>query len=115
MQSYLNEIAAKLEQEGLRVPNMAITGGFVTEDQVYKALALGGKYLSAVGICRASMAAAMNGKKIGELLEAGKLPAELQRFGSTKDELSWSCGNCGTSTAMLPTSSLWARWACIRS
>ena len=33
------------------------------------------------------MAAAMNGKKIGELLEAGKLPAELQRFGSTKDEL----------------------------
>ena len=87
MQSYLNEIAAKLEQEGLRVPNMAITGGFVTEDQVYKALALGGKYLSAVGICRASMAAAMNGKKIGELLEAGKLPTELQRFGSTKDEL----------------------------
>ena len=87
MQSYLNEIAAKLEQEGIRVPNMAVTGGFVTEDQVYKALALGAPYISAVGICRASMAAAMNGKKIGELLEAGKLPTELQRFGSTKEEL----------------------------
>ena len=87
MQSYLNEIMAKLEQEGIKPPHIAVTGGFATEDQVFKALALGAPYISAVGICRASMAAAMNGKKIGELLEAGKLPAELQRFGSTKDEL----------------------------
>ena len=33
------------------------------------------------------MAAAMSAKKVGELMEAGQLPLELQRFGSTKDEL----------------------------
>ena len=29
----------------------------------------------------------MSAKKVGELLEAGNLPVELQRFGETKDEL----------------------------
>ena len=87
MQSYLNDIMAKLEKEGVTLPHIAVTGGFTMEDQVYKALALGAPYISAVGICRASMAAAMSAKKVGELLEAGKLPVELQRFGFTKDEL----------------------------
>lgn len=87
MQSYLNEIMERLEKEGVTLPHIAVTGGFTMEDQVYKALALGAPYLNVVGICRASMAAAMSAKKVGELLEEGKLPAELQRFGSTKEEL----------------------------
>lgn len=74
-------------QEGMELPHVAITGGFATEDQVYKALALGAPYVSAVGLCRSSMAAAMSAKKIGKLIEAGKVPPELARFGTTKEEL----------------------------
>ena len=33
------------------------------------------------------MAAAMSAKKVGELLEAGTVPAHLKQFGSTKEEL----------------------------
>lgn len=80
-------ILDKLAKEGMELPHVAITGGFATEDQVYKALALGAPYVSAVGLCRSSMAAAMSAKKIGELIEAGKVPPELARFGTTKEEL----------------------------
>lgn len=42
-------ICQRLEAEGIRVPDIAITGGFATEDQVYKALALGAPYVKIVG------------------------------------------------------------------
>jgi hypothetical protein len=35
------------------------------------------------------MAAAMSSQKIGQLLEEGKLPAHLQKYGTTKEELFW--------------------------
>ena len=87
MESILYGILDKLAAEGMELPHVAITGGFATEDQVYKALALGAPYISAVGLCRSSMAAAMSAKKIGDLIEAGKVPPELARFGTTKEEL----------------------------
>ena len=83
----LVEICRRMEQEGLPIPHIAMAGGFSMEDTVYKALALGAPYVKLVGLCRASMAAAMSGKKVGEMLAAGKLPPELRRFGETKDEL----------------------------
>ena len=86
MESILYGILDKLAAEGMELPHVAITGGFATEDQVYKALALGAPYISAVGLCRSSMAA-MSAKKIGDLIEAGKVPPELARFGTTKEEL----------------------------
>ena len=87
LESILYGILNKLAAEGMELPHVAITGGFATEDQVYKALALGAPYISAVGLCRSSMAAAMSAKKIGDLIEAGKVPPELARFGTTKEEL----------------------------
>ncbi len=80
-------ICKKLEAEGLMLPALAVTGGFATEDQVYKALALGAPYVKAVGLCRATMAAAMTGKKIGALLEAGTVPNHVKTFGTTKEEV----------------------------
>ena len=41
MESILYGILDKLAAEGMELPHVAITGGFATEDQVYKALALG--------------------------------------------------------------------------
>lgn len=87
LESILYEILKKLEGEGIPLPHIVITGGFATEDQIYKALALGAPYISLVGVCRAAMAAAMSGRKIGELLEQGKIPPELARYGKTKEEL----------------------------
>jgi len=77
----------ELEQSGKRPPDIAITGGFSTEDQAYKALAFGAPYVKLVGMARATMAAAMAGKKLGALAVEGKLPKNLEKFGSTVDEL----------------------------
>lgn len=87
IEAALVPICKQMEAEGLTVPAIAVTGGFVTEDQVYKALALGAPYVKAVGLCRSSMAAAMNGKKIGQLLEEGTVPAHVKPFGTTKEEV----------------------------
>lgn len=87
MESYVADIMAKLEKEGLPLPDVAITGGLSMEDHVYKVLALGAPYVSAVGLCRASMAAAMSAKLVGGLMEAGKLPPGIAGFGTVKDEL----------------------------
>lgn len=87
IEAALVPICSRMEAEGITVPDIAITGGFHTEDQVYKALALGAPYVKTVGLCRSAMAAAMNGKKIGELLEAGTVPNHIAAYGTTKEEV----------------------------
>lgn len=87
LESAVCGIARRLEREGLELPSMVITGGFATEDQVFKALALGGPYVQAVGLCRAAMAAANSAKKVGEMLAAGEVPAHLKPFGHSRESL----------------------------
>lgn len=87
IEAALAPICKALEAQGLEVPDIAITGGFITEDQVYKALALGAPYVKAVGLCRSAMAAAMTGKKIGQLLASGVVPEHVKPYGSTKEEV----------------------------
>lgn len=69
------------------IPAVTITGGFASEDQVFKALAYGNGNVSAVGLCRSAMAAAMSGKAIGEQIESGNVNSRLEKFGSTKEEI----------------------------
>jgi len=87
MESILVKILEKLKAEGLELPKVALTGGFVMEDQVYKALALGAPHISMVGICRAAMAAAMSAKKVGELIREGKVPKAYTKYGTNLDEI----------------------------
>ena len=87
IESAIVPMCDKLKAEGKYIPSIVITGGFATEDQAYKALALGAPYVTAVGLCRATMAAAMVGKKVGDLLKEGTVPAHLQKFGKTADEM----------------------------
>lgn len=87
IEAALIPICKRMEAEGLTPPAIAVAGGFATEDQVYKALALGAPYVKAVGMCRAPMAAAMNGRKIGQLLVEGKAPAHVKSYGMTKEEV----------------------------
>lgn len=81
------EICKRLEKEGFTLPAITITGGFASEDQVFKALALGEGYITSVGLCRAAMAAAMTGKKIGEEIKSGKVPEIFRSFGKSVEEI----------------------------
>jgi len=87
IESVLPEICRKLESDGMVIPDIAITGGIASEDQVYKALAIGAPYVKLVGLCRPAMAAAMVGEKIGNLLENGTIPKHLERFGESSEAL----------------------------
>jgi hypothetical protein len=87
MESILYKILKKMKQKGYSLPQVAIAGGFAMEDQVFKGLALGAPYINLVAIGRAAMAAAFAGKQVGELINAGKIPKEYQRFGSTLEEI----------------------------
>ena len=87
IESALVDICRKLEAEGLCIPFITVAGGFSSEDQVFKALAIGAPYVKAVGMCRAPMAAAMVGDKVGKQLDDGTVPSHLQKFGSTKEDL----------------------------
>ncbi len=80
-------IVQEMKAEGLYIPAITITGGFSSEDQVFKALSYGGGDIAAVGITRAAMAAAMTGKHIGNRINEGKIPKNLQKFGSSIEEI----------------------------
>lgn len=87
MESILVEILKKLNAEGLELPKVAITGGIVMEDHVYKALALGAPYIQIIGICRGAMAAAMSAKKVGDMIKDGTVPKAYTKYGTTIDEI----------------------------
>lgn len=96
IESALVPMCDKLKAEGKYIPSIVITGGFSTEDQAYKALALGAPYVTAVGLCRATMAAAMVGKTVGEMVSAGNVPHHLRKYGKMPEELFLELGEVRT-------------------
>jgi hypothetical protein len=87
MEESIVKIIEKLKAEGVWIPAITITGGFASEDQVFKALSYGEGDVTAIGICRAAMAAAMSGKRIGELIKAGETPSIFKKYGNTIEEI----------------------------
>ncbi len=77
MQEALLSIVKKMKAENRPLPALTMTGGFSSEDQVFKSLALGGGAVTAVGICRAAMAAAMTGENVGKQDQGGQGPQDL--------------------------------------
>lgn len=87
LESMLYDILKRMDEKSYSLPDVAITGGFALEDQIFKGLALGAPYIKYVAVGRAAMAAAMSGKVIGDLIDAGNIPKEYQRFGEAKEEI----------------------------
>jgi len=87
LQSLAIEYAGKLEEKGLKVPDLAMAGGFSTEDGVYKVLAMGSPYFKAVCMGRALMIPGMVGKNIGEWIKSGDLPKTVSKYGKTLEEI----------------------------
>jgi len=87
LEAIIYRILRGFEKARKPLPPIAIAGGFATEDQVYKGLALGAPYIRMIAIGRAAMAAAIVGRQVGEALRNGSVPKEYARFGSSVDEI----------------------------
>jgi len=81
------EFARKLQDRGLRVPDLAIAGGFSSEDGVFKAIAMGAPFVKAVCMGRALMIPGMVGKNIERWLREGDLPKTVAKYGQTVEEI----------------------------
>lgn len=81
------EFCQKLADQGQRPPDIALAGGFSSEDGIFKALALGSPFTKAVCMGRALMIPGMVGKNIAQWLQDGKLPNTVGQFGSTPEEI----------------------------
>jgi glutamate synthase domain-containing protein 2 len=87
LQSLACEFCAKLKERGIRVPDLAIAGGFSSEDGVFKAIAMGHPYVKAVCMGRALVIPGMVGKNIGVWLEKDELPKTVSKYGDHVEEI----------------------------
>jgi glutamate synthase domain-containing protein 2 len=87
LESLTYQFCTVLAEMGLRVPDVAIAGGFSTEDGVFKAIAMGSPYVKAVCMGRALMIPGMVGKNIGKWLSEDELPKTVARYGTTVEEI----------------------------
>ncbi len=87
LESLAYQFCEKLKQKGIRIPDIAIAGGFSTEDGVFKAIAMGSPYVKAVCMGRALMIPGMVGKNIGNWLKEGDLPKTVSKYGNKVEEI----------------------------
>ncbi len=90
LESLTYDFCEKLSQKGIRVPDIAIAGGFSSEDGVFKAIAMGSPYVKAVCMGRALMIPGMVGKNIGKWLEIGDLPKGVSKYGHRVEQIFFS-------------------------
>jgi glutamate synthase domain-containing protein 2 len=87
LQSLAYEFCDKIANQGHKVPDVAIGGGFSSEDHLFKVLAMGAPYVKAVCMGRAFMIPGMVGKNIGHWIEGHDLPSTVSQFGKTPEEV----------------------------
>jgi glutamate synthase domain-containing protein 2 len=71
----------------IRVPDLAMAGGFSGEDGVFKAIAMGSPYVKAVCMGRALMIPGMVGKNIGQWLAENDVPKGVAKYGKSAEEI----------------------------
>ncbi len=87
LQSMAYEMMRKLTSKGMWVPDLAMAGGFSTEDHIFKVLAMGAPFFKAVCMGRGLMIPGMVGKNIEKWLKEDKLPKNIAVNGNTKEEI----------------------------
>ncbi len=87
IQALTYEFCQKLEKKGMRIPDIAIAGGFSLEDHVYKVIAMGAPYVKAVCMGRALMIPGFVGKNIGQWSKDNTLPKTVSAFGVKPEEI----------------------------
>ncbi len=81
------EFCQKLTKKGMRVPDIAIAGGFSSEDHIFKVIAMGSPYVKAVCMGRALMIPGMVGNNIAKWIKEGNLPVTVSEYGKTEKEI----------------------------
>jgi glutamate synthase domain-containing protein 2 len=87
LQALTYEFCEKLTKQKMRIPDLAIAGGFALEDHVFKAIAMGSPYVKAVCMGRALMIPGFVGKNIGEWIKNNNLPPNVAEFGTKPEEI----------------------------
>ncbi|HDP69819.1 MAG TPA: FMN-binding glutamate synthase family protein [Actinobacteria bacterium] len=87
IQCMAHELCTKLAENGEYVPDIAIAGGFSSEDHIFKVLAMGSPHVKAVCMGRALMIPGFVGKNLDAWLKEEDLPKTISKFGSTKEEI----------------------------
>ncbi len=87
LQCMTNELVGRLRAKGAYIPDIAIAGGFSSEDHVFKALAMGAPHTKAVCMGRALMIPGFVGNNIGKWIADNDLPKTVSEFGTTKEEI----------------------------
>ena len=87
LETLVYEFCRKLTEKGRRVPDIAIAGGFSTEDHIFKAIAMAAPFVKAVCMGRALMIPGMVGKNIAAWLKEDKLPPTVSDYGKTEKEI----------------------------
>ncbi len=91
------EYCRLLEQEGMKVPDISLAGGFAREDHLFKAMALGAPYTKLVCMGRAPMIAGFLGSNIQGVFQPEKrselnghwdeLPSTIKDIGNYPEEI----------------------------
>ena len=81
------DFCERLKKKGMRIPDIAIAGGFSDEPNVFKAIAMGSPYVKAICMGRGLMIPAMVGKHIGIWVKNGDLPKTVSKYGTKIEEI----------------------------
>ncbi len=87
LQALTYKYCEKLKGKGMRVPDIAMAGGFSSEDGVFKALAMGSPDVKAVCMGRGLMIPGMVGKNIAKWIDEDNLPKSVSKYGSDVNEI----------------------------
>lgn len=87
LQSMTTELLDRLAAKGAYIPDVAIAGGFSTEDHVFKVLAMSAPYTKAVCMGRALMIPGFVGKNAERWLAEDNLPNSMKPFGQSREEI----------------------------
>ncbi len=77
----------KLKSKGLKIPDIALGGGFSSEDNVFKGMAMTSPFVKAICMGRGIITPAFVGKNIGLWLKNGDLPKTVSKYGDTKEKI----------------------------
>ncbi len=87
LQCLVHEFCEKLTKRGIKVPDIAMAGGFSTEDGIFKSIAMGSPYVKAVCMGRGLMIPGMVGKNIEKWIDEDNLPKTVAKYGTTVQEI----------------------------
>lgn len=93
LQSMAYQFARKLAVAGQWIPDLAMAGGFSTEDHIFKVLAMGSPYFKAVCMGRALMIPGFVGDNIEAVLSKKsdrnweELPVTVSKYGKRPEEI----------------------------